>query len=306
MQAEQKRAVVIVNTRSRRGQEWYPDVIATLPKHGIVIEKAMPFKDSKRMVQAVKDAIKAETPLIIVGGGDGTLGSMARHFIGSKSVMGVLPLGTGNQFARDLCIDANVETACEVIGSGKVTGVDVGFAGSDHFLTVATAGLTTLIAQELTNDAKRKLGRFVYVFALVRAIRRLRPFHAKLVTPQHTLEFDTIQVVIGNGRFHAGPFPLAPDAAITNGSLVVYALASRSRWELVRFALHLPGGHHVDLVEVPTFHTTGGTLTTSPIQKVTVDGEIAEKTPLTFGIRPRALQVMVPKDFTDVGSVTPV
>ena len=297
MQAEQKRAIVIVNTRSRRGKEWYPQVIETLPKHGIVIDKAIPVTDPKLLIKATKEAIASKAPLIIVGGGDGTLGSVARHFIGSQSVLGVLPLGTGNQFARDLCIDADVEKACEVIGAGKVAGVDVGFAGSDHFLTVATAGLTTLIAQELTNDAKRRLGRFVYLFALVRAIRRLRPFHAKLVTPEHTLEFDTIQVVIGNGRFHAGPFPLAPDAAITSGSLVVYALASRSRWELVRFALHLPGGHQGDLVEVPTFHTTGGTLTTTPIQKVTVDGEIVEKTPLTFGIRPRALQVMVPQDF---------
>ena len=299
MQAESKRAIVIVNTHSRRGKEWYPQVLAALPKHGIVIEKAIPVTDPKRLLKATKDALASGIPLVIIGGGDGTLGSAARHFIGSRSVMGVLPLGTGNQFARDLCIRADVESACEVIGSGKVLGVDVGFAGSDHFLTVATAGLTTLIAQELTDDAKRRFGRFVYLFALGRAIRRLVPFHAKLVTPERTLEFDTIQVVIGNGRFHAGPFPLAPDAAITTGKLIVYALATRSRLELLKFALHLPGGHQGELVEVPTFHTTGGILTTSPIQKVTVDGEIVEKTPLTFGIRPRALQVMVPQDFTD-------
>ena len=297
MQVEQKRAVVIVNTKSRRGKEWYPRVLETLPKHGITIERAMSFTDPKKLIKATKDAIAAGTPLVVVGGGDGTLGSVARHFIGSRSTLGVLPLGTGNQFARDLCITADVEAACEVIGAGKAMGVDVGFAGSDHFLTVATAGLTTLIAQELTNDAKRRLGRFVYLFALVRAVRKLRPFHAKLVTPERTLEFDTIQVVIGNGRFHAGPFPLAPDAAITNGNLTVYALASRNRWELVKLALHLPGGHQGDLVEVPTFHTSGGTLTTTPIQKVTVDGEIVEKTPLTFGIRPHALTVMVPQDF---------
>ncbi len=292
-----QRAVVLVNTKSRRGKEWYPSVLETLPKHGVEIVKAMPFTDPKRLVSEVKAAIAAEAPLVVVGGGDGTMSSVARLFIGSKSVMGVLPLGTGNQFARDLCINADVETACEVIGTGKVQGVDVGFAGSDHFLNVATVGLTTLIAQELTNDAKRRFGRFVYVFALVRAIRKLRPFHAKLTTPEHTLEFDTIQVVIGNGKYHAGPFPLAPDAKITDGSLVVYALASRSRWELLRFALHLPGGHHVDLVEVPTFHTSGGKLETSPIEKVTVDGEIAEKTPLTFGTRPHALRVLVPQDF---------
>jgi diacylglycerol kinase (ATP) len=297
MEAETKRAVVIVNTHSRRGKEWYPQVLAALPKHGVVIERAIPLTDPKKLVRATKEAIAAGTPLVIVGGGDGTLGTVARLFIGSKSVLGVLPLGTGNQFARDLCIRVDVEAACEVIGAGKVTGVDVGFAGSDHFLTVATAGLTTLIAQELTDDAKRRFGRFVYLFALVRAIRRLVPFHTKLVTPERILEFDTIQVVIGNGRYHAGPFPLAPDATITTGNLIVYALATRSRLELLRFALHLPGGHQGDLVEVPTFHTSGGTLTTTPIQKVTVDGEIVEKTPLTFGIRPRALQVMVPQDF---------
>lgn len=297
MQMEQKRAVVLVNTHSRRGKLWYPQVLEALPKHGIQIERAMAITNPKKLVKATKEAIGEGAPLVIVGGGDGSLGSVARHFIGSRSVLGVLPLGTGNQFARDLCIRVDVEAACEVIGNGKVAGVDVGFAGQDHFLTVATAGLTTLIAQELNDDAKRRLGRFVYFFALMRALRRLVPFHAKLVTPERTLEFDTIQVVIGNGRFHAGPFPLAPDAAITKGDLVVYALATRSRMELLRFALHLPGGHQGDLVEVPSFHTTGGTLTATPIQKVTVDGEIVEKTPLKFGVRPRALQVMVPPDF---------
>src|SRR5262249_46538641 len=158
------------------------------------------------------------------------------------STLGVLPLGTGNQFARDLCIPADVESACRIISAGHSARVDVGTKGDDYFLNVATVGLSTRGAEDLTTRAKRKWGRVGYVFALIQALRRVRPFTATLTTDQGTRSFRTLQVVIGNGKFHAGPFPLAPEARITDGKLVAYVLSDISRWGLLRYALSLPGG----------------------------------------------------------------
>jgi diacylglycerol kinase family enzyme len=66
---------------------------------------------------------------------------------------------------------------------------------------------------------------------------------------------------------------------------------------LLKYAAHLPGGHHVDMAEVPTYFTTAGSLETQPIQRVTVDGEIEFRTPIKFGVLPGALPVMVPPNF---------
>ena len=292
-----KNAVLIVNTKSRRGRDCFEQAQRELRLRDVTVTNAIALRDPADSPNAVGRAVTAGEPLIIVGGGDGTLSCAAGQFVGSQSVMGVLPLGTGNEFARDLNIPADVCAACDIIAKGNVTQVDLGIINGEYFINVATVGLTTLIAQELTPDAKRRLGKFVYAFALVRALVRARPFKATLETEAGTQQFDTMQVVIGNGRFHAGPFPLAPDATITDGKLVVYATSGTSRWSLLRLALKMPGGHHVELNDVPAVMTTGGCLRAAPLQRVTVDGEIALQTPLTFGIAPRALRVMTPPDF---------
>ena len=295
--SETKRAVLIVNTKSRRGQEWFEQTKTTLQKDGVELVSSFAVKKADRVPHLVKNAIAEKVPLVIVGGGDGTLSAVVRYFVGSESVMGVMPLGTGNSFARDLGIVANVESACRVITEGKVAAVDLGVAGDDYFLNVATIGLTTLIAHALTDEEKKRLGRFAYFAALLKALRQMKRFQATITTPEGSQTIQTVQVVIGNGRFHAGPFPLAPDANITDGKLVVYALTGTTRWEFLQYVLRLPGGNHVGLPSVPTFNTTGGTIETPIPQKVIVDGEEVFRTPLKFGIAPEALRVMVPQEF---------
>ena len=202
------------------------------------------------MLAAIKKAVSDKVPLIAVGGGDGTLCSAAQTIAHSDSVMGVLPLGTGNSFARDLEIVADIDKATDVLTKGKVIEVDCGIINDQYFLNVATVGLTTRIAAQLNGPAKRKLGRLVYGVAIFRALAGMRPFHIKIVTPQKTLEFETLQLVIGSGRFHAGPFPLAPDASITDGKLNLYVLADTKPGTLLKYALFLPGGHHTQLEAV--------------------------------------------------------
>ncbi len=293
-----QRAVLIVNTKSRRGRQWYTSVVETLSKcSNLEILEAHALKDPAEVVRRVKAAVDNEIPLIIVGGGDGTLSSASNFIMGSKSILGVLPLGTGNQFARDLGIVADVETACSVISEGKQVDVDISFVGDSCFLNVATVGLTTLIANEMTNEPKRLFGRFAYAFALAKALCKVRPFNVTLETAEGIHTFDTMQVVIGNGRYHVGSCPLSPDASITDGKQVVYALMGTSRWELLRYASRLPFGKQGDLDTVMSISVSGGKLKASPIQKVTVDGEAKLKTPFTFGIHPGGLRVMVPKDF---------
>jgi len=295
--AEKQQAVLIVNTQSRRGQEWFEKTKETLEAQGMELLSHYAVRDASRVPQLTKQAIEQQVPLVIVGGGDGTLSAVVRYFVNSNSVMGVMPLGTGNQFARDLGIVADVELACRVLIEGRVAAVDVGVAGNDYFLNVATIGLTTLIAESLTKESKRRLGRFAYAAAVIKAVRQMHRFQATITTDAGTQTVETVQIVIGNGRFHAGPFPLSPDANITDGILIVYALTASTRWELLQFVLSLPGGRHVGLESVPTFRAKSGMIETLPSQDVIMDGEVVFRTPLKFGLAPKALRVMVPQDF---------
>ena len=292
-----KRAVLIVNTKSRRGQEWFENAQKALKAHGVEIQKATRFEKIEELIGTAKEAIAEGVPLIVAGGGDGTFNALSDLFVGKDSVLGLLPLGTGNSLARDLGIQADVDQACETIAKGKVAKIDLGYVNGTHFVNVATVGLTTKIAQNLTNDLKKRLGRFVYAVAIFRAMRTSRPFQAVLETENGRREFECLQFVVGNGRFHAGPFPIAPDASIVSGALNIYAVRGHGTWSLIKYALSLPGGHQGALTEVYSEKCDGGKFTTMPPKQVTVDGEICTKTPIEFKSVPQAMNVVVPQDW---------
>ncbi len=292
-----KRAVLIVNTKSRRGQEWFAAAQEALKSQGIEIERASRFEKIDELLKEAKEAIGRGVPLVVAGGGDGTFNALSDLFVGKETVLGLLPLGTGNSLARDLGIPADVAKACEIIATGKVREIDLGYVNGTHFVNVATIGLTTRIAQNLTNDMKKRLGRFVYAVAIWRAMRKSKAFRAKLETEHGTREFDCLQFVIGNGHFHAGPFPIAADASIVSGKLNIYAVEGRNKWSLVKYALSLPGGHFTALAEVHSERCDHGKLTAMPRKQVTVDGEVCTQTPLEFLSIPKGMRAMVPEDW---------
>ena len=290
--------MLVVNSKARRGKEWFPRAKELLDGCDVDLIDAVATREPSEVRTRVEAAVKSGVPLVIVGGGDGTFSSIAHVFANSQSVLGVLPLGTGNAFARDLGIVADLDSAVSVITEGKVQTVDLGLIQDQPFLNVATVGLTTLIARNLTTDAKRRLGRAVYLFALLRSLSMVKPFQVQVETPEGNGEFASLQVVIGNGRFHAGPFPVAPEASITEGKLSLYALKGDRKSQFFRLAWHLRTGRHVELDDVFHLETSGGTLVTSPARHVTVDGEVKFETPIRFGVAPDVLRVMVPQEFS--------
>jgi diacylglycerol kinase (ATP) len=290
-------AHLFVNVKSRRGQEWFDPAVEELRRCGVEVSQANKFRDMPELLSGIRNSLRAGCPRIILGGGDGTFSS-AVHLLANRPVqLGVLPLGTGNSFARDLDIPADLPTACKIIAEGIESEVDLGRLNDDYFINVATIGLTTRIASHLTNPMKRKFGQFVYVVALAQAIREVEPFRATLRTENGETSFETLQVVIGNGKYHAGPFRLSETSSITDGKLSLYALQAKSKGALIRMAFRLHSGTQGSLDEVHAEETAGGTLVANPIRKVTVDGEINQKTPINFRVQPRTLRVLVPDQF---------
>ncbi|MCC6730832.1 MAG: hypothetical protein IT208_15975 [Chthonomonadales bacterium] len=257
-----------VNARSRRGRALAARTAGELAADGVALSETHLVRGARRIHAIVATDVDRGARLALVGGRDGTRSAAAGEMVGTDAVLGVITLGPGNQFARDRGILSHAPSSA--------------------------AGLTGPIADEFSIGWKRALGRLAYMIAVARALPRTRPFRACLGTAEGEQCFEALQVVIGKGRFHAGPFPLAPDASITDGRLAVYMLACRSRWQLLRYALSLPGGHHVGLPYVHAVTIDAGRLETEPRERITVDGEVILRTPIDFGVRPRALRARVP------------
>jgi diacylglycerol kinase (ATP) len=290
----QMQAALIVNGRARRGKEWYELARREFGSRDVNLTLTRLVNRPRQVESAVREAIEAQIPLVCVGGGDGTLNMVAGLFKDTNSVLGVLPMGTGNSLARDLGIPAVVSDAVDIALEGRTQAIDLGQVNGVPFVNVATVGLTTLIAENLDPTAKRRFGRAVYLVAMFRAVLQGRRFHLRLELPDGVQEHRSIQVVVGNGRFHAGPFPITPEAQIDSGYLSGYTVNTSRKSVLLRYAMRLWHGRHIDMEEVVPFCASELKLVTTPAKRITVDGEIRLRTPGEFRSLSGVLRVRMP------------
>lgn len=239
---------------------------------------------------------------MIVGGGDGTLSTAVDHLAHHGVTLGVLPLGTANDFARTLQIPTDLDAACETIANGKVVDIDLGRVGDNRFVNVASIGLSVGVTQALTPRLKRRLGPLAYPVATLRAYRAHVSFTAWLEFPDGDHEplrlEDLMQVAVGNGRHYGGGNAVSPTAGIDDHTLDVYAISKGRFREHMSVARFLRDGSFVEHDNVLHLTTRKIVLRTEPEQPVNVDGEIVASTPQEFGVDRNALEVLVPQGST--------
>jgi len=295
-EGSQQEAVLLVNSKSRLGRDSFELAQTTLLEKGFNLKKSRCYLRATDLFNDAKSFVN-EIETMIIGGGDGTLNGATNLLVNSNTRLGVLPLGTGNAFARDLGIASNVDEAIEVILEGRTEELDVGKCGDYYFVNVVTAGLSSQIAQNLTGPMKKKFGKAVYLFAVFRALKDIKSFWLKIETENGTKEFESIQVVIGNGHYHGGPFPVSPDASLTTGRQSIYIVESSTKLSLLKYALALPTGLQGLMSQVHAEEAVSGKITTLPSKTVTIDGENRGRTPIIFSTAAQSLKVIVPKNF---------
>jgi YegS/Rv2252/BmrU family lipid kinase len=265
---------------------------------GVSVEAAYALRDPTRLAETVRQALIEDYDLIIVGGGDGSVSSVVDYLVGSEAVLGVIPLDTANDFARTLGIPSNLEGACETIARGKVIDIDLGLAGDNHFINVATVGLGVEVTEALSR-LKRTVGAVAYPLAAVKAFFRHKPFSATLTFPDDDHPPATferlLQIAIGNGRFYGGGLAIAPEANIDDRTLDVYAIELGRRRDLFGVLRYLRSGEFIHNACVHYYETTKVRIETYPKLAVNIDGEIVNQAPEIFSQAPEALNVLVPE-----------
>ncbi|MCU0317248.1 MAG: YegS/Rv2252/BmrU family lipid kinase [Fimbriimonadaceae bacterium] len=287
--------VFYANRSARKGEGSFLLAKEALEQVGIRLGEARSFASASQLYQAIENAVMDRVDGVILGGGDGTLNLGLPCLLNSGIPLGVMPMGTGNQFARDLNIKDDLAHAAETISAGRVCAIDIGQVGDIPFLNVATLGLTTEIAKRL--HLKKVIGRFAYAYAVGEALRKAKPFKVSLTIGNKTDEFEAVQVVVGNGRLHAGPFPVAHDATLFDGMLDTYAITKIDMGLAFRMALRMPLGHHIHLEDVPAYKTKEFLLKTDPPLPVTIDGETTWIEEMRFRVLAGGLKVFVPASF---------
>ena len=285
-----KSATLIVNAQSRRGRDDFDKAKSLLEARGITLDSAHALDSPDALEPTVRAAVAAGSPMVIVGGGDGSLASSVDLLVGTECVFALLPLGTANSFARSTGIPLDLEGAIDVIANGRRGRVDLGMIDDDYFVNVAAIGLAPLIAKTIPHAMKRWLGRVGYLSWVAVSLVRFRPFEL-IVDGEHV--FAT-EVRIANGPYQGGT-ELIDDADPHSGELVVQAVIGRSRFSLLKSwgasLLRLPARH----ATTREFYGREMRIETIPSLPISIDGEIAARTPVTARIAPNAIAMALPR-----------
>jgi diacylglycerol kinase (ATP) len=236
---------------------------------------------------------------IIVAGGDGTIHHTAPMLLAAGKPFGIIPLGTANDLARSLDIPPDPMEAAKIILAGRTRLIDVGDVNNEPFFNVASLGISVELAHELTRETKRRFGAFSYIVAGARALMRARRFRASIAINGRVWNVRTFQIAVGNGRYYGGGVSVHEECRIGDGKLYFYSLEMRSIWKLALMVLAFRSGAHGAWQDVRTDAGEHFIVHTKRPQEINADGEIVTRTPATFTIRRKVLEVFAPPCETD-------
>ncbi|MGK5682660.1 diacylglycerol/lipid kinase family protein [Actinoplanes sp. URMC 104] len=296
---ERRRAALVVNTHSRRGRLLYEGARSRLREAGFTLLDDRPVDRPRELPRILGEALATGPDLLVAGGGDGTISTAARLLAHRDVALGLLPLGTTNNFARTAHIPLDLGEAVEVLVKGKVIDLDLGLAGDEPFTNHVGVGLSAEVMLRAPRPLKRVLGRLAYPLTALGLLGRHRPLRVTVRADGHSHEFATHQVYVANGGHHAGR-PIAGDADADDRLLVAYPVGGPKRRELLtETARNAAKGPSRTLREEPFLAAGELWLETDRPARVEVDGEPGGRTPLRIGLAANALRVMAPPDAPD-------
>lgn len=288
-----KKAILIVNAMSRQGEESFHEAMMLLKHAGIELIDAKAVKNPKRMGDEVKAAI-SRAPMVIVGGGDGTLSSTIDYFRSKKTVFALVPLGTANSFARALGIPLDLEGAVEVVANGQQRQIDLGCINGDYFGNSAAIGLSPLIAKTVPPRLKKILGRLGYALWAAKVGFRFQPFRLTVSDGKSVTTVWASEVRIANGGFFGG-VELVEEAELDSGDIIVQIVTGKTSRNLAKSWV----SNMLRLRDRDKWQTEICAkrleIETEPVMDVTIDGELGTTTPITVEVAPRAVAIAVPR-----------
>lgn len=237
---------------------------------------------------------------IIAAGGDGTLNEVVNGIAQHRHVrLGLLPLGTGNDFARCLKLPDTVEENIEVLRRARTRAIDLVRVKSDrtrYFVNVSAAGFSGKVNEKLTRSIKKTWGPLAYLRSAAAALPHLCSYRTSIrFGSKERMVLDLYNVVIANGRYVAGGLPIAPRANPADGLLDVILIRRRPAAEMALLAARVLLGKHLTSDAIIFRRVPRISIRSDPGMWFNVDGELVGNEPAVFEVIPRALHFVVGK-----------
>jgi len=228
---------------------------------------------------------------VVVCGGDGTLHRAVRDFDLARTPLALLPLGSGDDFAKVCGIPGNLRAACEVAVRGAVREVDVAHANGIRYMGVAGLGFDSEVAQYANENAKFLRGSAVYLYAILRVLPRFIPHRVRI---NGSRDEEIMFATVGNSRQYGGGIRITPAAEIDDDQLDLCIVHRTSRFQLLKTLPLAYSGAHVKRKFVETGRGREFHFESERPMDVYADGERVTETPVRFGLASEKLRIVVP------------
>ena len=246
---------------------------------------------------STRDAVAKGYDVVVAAGGDGTAGTVACELLGTETALGILPLGSVMNVARMLDIPRDLEGAASIIATGEVRTIDVGEAKGQIFFEGGSVGLNAAVFRE-AQRADSDSGRHRALWAALWVLIRYRPPRMVLHLNDRVLTTRALAVGVANGPYSGLAFTVAPDATIDDGKFDVVIFSRFSRTELIRHFASIAFGRRRYSAKTATYRSSWVRIEGVHPLPCRADGHDLGFTPVEYMVRPGALRVVAPRQYT--------
>jgi diacylglycerol kinase (ATP) len=269
------------------------DFVLSKSQNSIQVIDTIPGKVAEQARKAAKEA-----DIVVAAGGDGTLHAVIQGVVGTSAAIGLIPLGTGNDFARTIGVPSDLSSAIEVLQRCDPLPTDLiryQTATSEGWLiNIGGIGFDAAVAERINTGFRGLKGTTAYLAAVFRCLATYRAIPVKATLDSKVREAPAMLCAVANARYYGGGMQVAPLARVDDGLLDVVMVQKVSK---VEFLLQLPRvfkGTHLSHRCVFSDKSYRVTLETSTPMPVLADGEIVGQTPVTFEVVPGAVKMIRP------------
>lgn len=241
-----------------------------------------------------RDAAATSCKGVVAVGGDGTVLETANGLMGTAIPLGILPMGSGNDFARTLNIPLslkNIRAALDIITTKEPQPVDVGQFSDCSFLNVASIGFDAEIIRDLPRIRRYIKGSAAYVLSVFLKFLTYRTKTVDLTIDGETFTADLFLAAVCNGTCYGGGMQVNPNGSVTDGCFDLVLIKPIPRYKIPVLLGRFQKGLHLTLPYVTTYRCKEVVIEAEESLVVNADGEAAAVTPITFTIKPLAIRV---------------
>lgn len=297
------KVAIILNGISRRKKFFYTTLLPAIQKIAETVVYETQFDN--HALQLAHEAVEKRYDVVLAAGGDGTLHQVLNGILKNKKIetdlpaLGVIPLGSGNDFARTFHIRAN-RAAIEKMLRSTPALMDVGniqYHSEDnvqeaYFINVADAGMGPEVIHAMQNSKKPFGAAVAYYVAILSTFFTYRCMRVQVKTPAWEWTNNLRTLAIGNGKFYGHGLCIAPDALVTDGQLDVFLCGDVSVWDFIRYSSALKSSKKIKHTKVSYSSAKTLVLSSDTPCRIEADGELLGYLPATIDVVPNRIRFL--------------